>query len=134
MNPNTVTLALPPQVYADLQSLAAKGQADPVEVITRLVALANRQRLTKRAVDKSGADLIEQRDHLAPAVFPAEDLARRLRIVRRLYGIWSEADESAFRQTRQEVWSHVHRPRGLAADSQRRALQANQRSGRDTGG
>ena len=113
MSPNIVTLALPPQVYADLQSLAAKEQADPVEIITRLVALANRQRLTKRAVDKSGADLIEQRAHLAPAVFPAEELARRLRIVRRLYGIWSEADESAFRQTRQEVWSQWQ-PRSFA--------------------
>ena len=105
MNPNIVTLALPPQVYADLQSLAAKEQADPVEIITRLVALANPRRLTDRAADQGGANLTQQHDHPAPAVFPAEELARRLRIVRRLYGIWSEADESAFRHMRQEVWS-----------------------------
>lgn len=109
MNPSIVTLALPPQLYADLQSLAAKEQADPVEVITRLVALANRQ----RAADKGGANLTEQRAHPASAAFSKEEIARRLRIVRCLYGIWSEADESAFRQTRQEVWSQWQ-PRSFA--------------------
>lgn len=104
MNP-TVTLALPPQVYADLQSLAAKEQADPVEVITRWVALANQRRSTGCAADKDEANLTEQRKRPTPAVFSEEELARRLRIVRRLYRIWSEADESAFRQMRQEVWS-----------------------------
>lgn len=113
MNPSIVTLALPPQVYADLQSLAAKEQADPVEIITRLVALANRQRPTERAADNGGASLTEQHAHPASAVFSAEEIARRLRIVRRLYGIWSEADESAFRQTRREVWSQWQ-PRSFA--------------------
>lgn len=40
-----------------------------------------------------------------PVTLSDEERARRLRIVRQLYGIWSEDDEIAFRQTRKELWS-----------------------------
>lgn len=43
MDTGTVTLQLPTQLYADLQSLATEEQTDLVEVIARLVAIA-RQR------------------------------------------------------------------------------------------
>ena len=39
-----VTFQLPAQLYADLQSLAADEQTDPVEVIARLVATARQRR------------------------------------------------------------------------------------------
>ena len=42
---------------------------------------------------------------LTPADFSAEERARRLSIVRKLYGIWSEEDESAFHALRKEIWS-----------------------------
>ena len=38
MEAENVTFQIPAQLYADLQSLAADEQTDPVEVITRLVA------------------------------------------------------------------------------------------------
>ena len=40
-----------------------------------------------------------------PITVSDEERARRLRIVRQLYGIWSEDDEIAFRQTRKESCS-----------------------------
>jgi len=40
----TVTLELPAQVYADLQSLATDERSDLAEIITRLVATARRRR------------------------------------------------------------------------------------------
>jgi hypothetical protein len=42
---------------------------------------------------------------LTPAGFSEEERARRLSIVRKLYGIWSEKDESNFQALRQEIWS-----------------------------
>lgn len=44
MNGEIVTIQLPARVYAELQSLAAEEQADPVEVIDRLVTAANQYR------------------------------------------------------------------------------------------
>ena len=34
-----------------------------------------------------------------------EERERRLQIVRRLQGIWSEDDEAAFRQVHEQLWS-----------------------------
>ena len=48
-----------------------------------------------------------------PAPLSKEERARRLRIVRRLQGIWSEDDEKAFRQAREELWSQWQ-PRNFA--------------------
>ena len=42
-----VTLQLPTKLYDDLQSLAEEGQTEPVEVLTRLVETAIRERLPK---------------------------------------------------------------------------------------
>ena len=44
MEVENVTFQLPAQLYADLQSLAADEQTDPVEVIARLVATARQRR------------------------------------------------------------------------------------------
>ncbi len=44
MDARTVTLQLPENLYAQLQSLAADEQTEPVEVIARLVALARQRR------------------------------------------------------------------------------------------
>lgn len=44
MEARTVTLQLPENLYARLQSLAADEQTEPVEVIARLVALARQRR------------------------------------------------------------------------------------------
>jgi hypothetical protein len=42
---------------------------------------------------------------LTPANFSSEERARRLSIVRRLYGIWSEEQETAFQALRCEIES-----------------------------
>ena len=44
MEAENVTFQLPAQLFADLQSLAADEQTDPVEVIARLVAIARQRR------------------------------------------------------------------------------------------
>jgi len=44
MEVENVTFQLPAQLYADLQSLAADEQTDPVEVIACLVATARQRR------------------------------------------------------------------------------------------
>lgn len=40
-----------------------------------------------------------------PADFSDKERARRLSIVRQLYGIWSEKDENTFQTLRNEIWS-----------------------------
>jgi hypothetical protein len=42
---------------------------------------------------------------LTPAGFSAEERARRLNIVRKLYGIWSKENEDTFQSERKEMWS-----------------------------
>ena len=42
---------------------------------------------------------------LTPADFSVEERARRLSIVRKLYGLWSDEDEGTFQTLRQEIWS-----------------------------
>ncbi|MGQ9626823.1 MAG: hypothetical protein ACUVV0_07965 [Anaerolineae bacterium] len=44
MDKTTVTIQLPAQLYADLQSLAKDEQVDLVEVIAHLVAMAHERR------------------------------------------------------------------------------------------
>ena len=44
MKAENVTFQLPAQLYADLQSVAADEQTDPMEVIARLVATARQRR------------------------------------------------------------------------------------------
>jgi len=44
MSTKTVALQLPASLYAELQSLAAEEQTDPVGLITRLIVAANQRR------------------------------------------------------------------------------------------
>jgi len=44
MNAQVVTIQLPANVYAEIQSMAAEEQSDPVAIIGRLVSMASQQR------------------------------------------------------------------------------------------
>jgi hypothetical protein len=57
MDKSPVTIQLPASLYAELQTLAADEQTDPVEVIRRLVAMANQRRAWRR-------DLMALRDQI----------------------------------------------------------------------
>ena len=71
----TVTIELPAQLYTELQTLAEDEQADPIEILTRLITLAIQQRvrpqsptrafqrILDRATDLDITDLAEQHDH-----------------------------------------------------------------------
>jgi hypothetical protein len=48
MDKSPVTIQLPASLYAELQTLAADEQTDLVEVIRRLVAMANQRRAWRR--------------------------------------------------------------------------------------
>jgi DNA anti-recombination protein RmuC len=48
MDKSPVTIQLPASLYAELQTLAADEQTDPVEVIRRLVAMANQRHAWRR--------------------------------------------------------------------------------------
>ena len=70
----TVTIQLPTSLYNDLQDLAAEDQVDPVEVIARLVAMAEQQgvppkpptqafqQILERATDLGVTNLAEEHD------------------------------------------------------------------------
>ena len=74
MTSESVTLDLPVSLYAALEALASDEEAEPVEVIARLVETARQQhlaesptrafrRILERAADLGIADLAEQHDH-----------------------------------------------------------------------
>jgi len=74
MTSQTVIIQIPASLYADLESLATDEQAEPVEVIARLVETARQQRrveaptrafrrILERATDLGIPDLSEQHDH-----------------------------------------------------------------------
>jgi hypothetical protein len=70
-----ITLRLPTDLYEALQSLASAEQVEPVEMIARLVMMAEGQRtppeaptrafqnILERATDLGVEDLSEQHDH-----------------------------------------------------------------------
>ncbi len=74
METDTVTIELPAQFYAQLQSLAADEQTDPVGLLIHLIAVAIQQRIQpqsptrafqrirERATDLGVTDLAEQID------------------------------------------------------------------------
>ena len=74
MEAATVTIQLPTSLYNDLKTLAAGEQVDPIELIARLVAMAEQhgipptsptrafQRILDRATDLGITDLSEQHD------------------------------------------------------------------------
>jgi hypothetical protein len=57
MDKSPATIQLPASLYAELQALAADEQIDPVEVIRRLVAIANQRHAWRR-------DLMALRDQI----------------------------------------------------------------------
>jgi hypothetical protein len=57
MDKSPVTIQLPASLYAELEALAADEQTDPVEVIRRLVSIANQRRAWRR-------DLMALRDQI----------------------------------------------------------------------
>ena len=61
MDKSPVTIQLPASLYAELQTLAADEQTDPVEVIRRLVAIANQRHAWRR--DLTALREIELRIH-----------------------------------------------------------------------
>ena len=75
METDTVTIELPAQFYAQLQTLAADEQTDPVKVLLHLITVAIQQRIQpqsptrafqrirERATDLGVTDLAEQHDH-----------------------------------------------------------------------
>jgi hypothetical protein len=55
---------------------------------------------------KPGDKLVSRPEvNLEPQQFPPEELARRRAVMTRLTGIWSAADEEAFRKFRRELWA-----------------------------
>ena len=71
MTSETVTLQLPASLYADLESLAADEQTEPVDLIANLIKAARQQqatesptrafhRILERATDLGVTDLAEQ--------------------------------------------------------------------------
>ncbi len=63
MDIRTVTLELPDQLYADLQSLAAENRVGLVEMLTRWVTLARQRRAWLRGWEELG-ELVRQDDGL----------------------------------------------------------------------
>ena len=81
MDKSPVTIQLPASLYAELQTLAADEQTDPVEVIRRLVAMANQRHAWRR-------DLTALRDQIREAGglqigTTKEEVVERLRQTRR---------------------------------------------------
>jgi hypothetical protein len=81
MDKSPVTIQLPASLYAELQTLAADEQTDPVEVIRRLVAIANQRHAWRR-------DLTALRDQIREAGglqigTTKEEVVERLRQTRR---------------------------------------------------
>lgn len=81
MDSKVVTIQLPAQLYAKLQSLAAEEQTDPVEVVDRLVTAASRHRAWLRDL----AALCEQirQDGGLQAGTSKDEVVERLRQTRR---------------------------------------------------
>lgn len=48
MDRPTVTVELPPELYADLEALASEDQINPVEMIARLLTIAHDRRRWRR--------------------------------------------------------------------------------------
>jgi hypothetical protein len=81
MDKSPVTIQLPASLYAELQTLAADEQTDPVEVIRRLVAMANQRHAWRR-------DLTALRDQIREGGglqigTTKEEVVERLRQTRR---------------------------------------------------
>jgi hypothetical protein len=95
-------------------TLTIKGNATPtfLEQILQRAGFRPEDTIWVR-VHPRGIEITASEVRLEPAPLSKEERAHRLRIVRRLQGIWSEDDEKAFRQAREELWSQWQ-PRSFA--------------------
>ena len=83
-----------------------KGNATPsfLEQVLQQAGLSEDETIWVR-VRPGHVEIQGAKEQLVPAEMTEDERARRLHIVRQLYGIWSEKDESAFRTLREELWS-----------------------------
>ncbi len=81
MSAQKVTIQLPARLYAELQSLAAEEQADPIEVIDRLVMAASQYRAWLRDLTAL-REQIDQDGGLQAGV-SRDEVVERLRQTRR---------------------------------------------------
>jgi hypothetical protein len=81
MDKSPVTIQLPASLYAELQTLAADEQTDPVEVIRRLVAMANQRHAWRRDLT-AVRDQIREEGGLQIGT-TKEEVVERLRQTRR---------------------------------------------------
>ena len=81
MNAEVVNVQLPARLYAELQSLAAEEQTDPVEVIDRLVTAAGQHRAWLRDLAALREQI--QQDGGLQVGASREEVVERLRQTRR---------------------------------------------------
>ena len=81
MDTEVVTIQLPARLYAELQSLAAEGQTDPVEVMDRLVTAAKQHRAWVRDLTTLREQI--RQDGGLRAGASKEEVVERLRHTRR---------------------------------------------------
>jgi hypothetical protein len=88
------------------ETTVLKGNATPIflEQVLQQAGLSTDETIWVR-VRPRHIEILGAEDPLVPADMTEEERARRLRIVRQLYGIWSEQDETAFQALREELWS-----------------------------
>jgi hypothetical protein len=95
------------------ETTVLKGNATPsfLEQVLRQAGLGVNEAIWVR-VRPGHVEILGTKEQLVPAEMTDEERVRRLRIVRQLYGIWSEKDEVAFQTLREELWSRWQ-PRNL---------------------
>jgi hypothetical protein len=81
MSTHNVTIQLPAELYAEIQSMAAEEQIDPIEVIDRLVTTASQQKAWLRDLNAL-REQIDQ-DGGLHAGSSKEDVIEKLRQTRR---------------------------------------------------
>jgi hypothetical protein len=88
------------------ETTVLKGNATPsfLEQVLQQAGLSVDEAIWVR-VRPGHVEIRGAKEQLVPANLAEEERARRLHIVRQLYGIWSEKDETAFQTLREELWS-----------------------------
>jgi hypothetical protein len=88
------------------ETTVLKGHATPsfLEQVLQQAGLSIDETIWVR-VRPGHVEILGAKGQLVPAEMTEDERARRLRVVRQLYGIWSEKDETAFQTLREELWS-----------------------------
>lgn len=82
MSTETITLQVPMRLYTDLAALAAEEQTNLMEVLTRLVTTASRQ--------KKSTSTRALRQRLEPAIVQSETLSPVVEMAQRSLGLSAE--------------------------------------------